>query len=36
MASARVTVQCFPYGHAIGDTAAISVLERVTRRDPLD
>jgi len=32
MASARVTAQCFSYGHAIGHAAAIAVKERVAPR----
>lgn len=32
MASARVTAQCFSYGHAIGHAAAIAVRERVEPR----
>ena len=32
MASARVTAQCFSYGHAIGHAAAIAVRERVAPR----
>lgn len=32
MASARVTAQCFGYGHAIGHAAAIAVRERVAPR----
>jgi len=37
MASARVTAQCFSYGHAIGHAASIAVLERIAPRlvDPL-
>lgn len=33
MASARVTAQCFSYGHAIGHAAAISVQENLQPRD---
>ncbi|MET0536553.1 MAG: FAD-dependent oxidoreductase [Xanthobacteraceae bacterium] len=32
MASARVTAQCFSYGHAIGHAAAIAVKERIAPR----
>jgi FAD dependent oxidoreductase len=32
MASARVTAQCFSYGHAIGHAAAIAVKDRVSPR----
>jgi glycine/D-amino acid oxidase-like deaminating enzyme len=32
MASARVTAQCFSYGHAIGHAAAITVKERISPR----
>ncbi len=32
LASARVTAQCFSYGHAIGHAAAIAVKERVAPR----
>jgi hypothetical protein len=32
MASARVTAQCFSYGHAIGHAAAISVKDKVAPR----
>jgi glycine/D-amino acid oxidase-like deaminating enzyme len=32
MASARVTAQCFSYGHAIGHAAAIAVRERIAPR----
>jgi hypothetical protein len=32
MASARVTAQCFSYGHAIGHAAAIAVKENVSSR----
>src|SRR6516225_6315310 len=32
MASARVTAQCFSYGHAIGHAAAIAVQDRVAPR----
>ena len=32
MASARVTAQCFSYGHAIGHAAAMAVRERVAPR----
>ncbi|WP_410824778.1 FAD-dependent oxidoreductase, partial [Methylobacterium oryzisoli] len=32
VASARVTAQCFSYGHAIGHAAAIAALERVAPR----
>jgi hypothetical protein len=32
VASARVTAQCFSYGHAIGHAAAISALEGVAPR----
>lgn len=33
VASARVTAQCFSYGHAIGHAAALAVKERVQPRD---
>lgn len=33
MASARVTAQCFSYGHAIGHAAAVSVRDCVAPRD---
>ena len=33
MASARVTAQCFSYGHAIGHAAALSLAERLAPRD---
>src|SRR5690242_7178281 len=33
VASARVTAQCFSYGHAIGHAAAIAVRERMRPRD---
>ncbi len=33
LASARVTAQCFSYGHAIGHAAAIAVKERVAPRE---
>jgi hypothetical protein len=33
MASARVTAQCFSYGHAIGHAAAIAVREHIRPRD---
>ena len=33
MASARVTAQCFSYGHAIGHAAAMAVRERVAPRN---
>lgn len=33
MASARVTAQCFSYGHAIGHAAAIAVHENIAPRD---
>jgi hypothetical protein len=33
MASARVTAQCFSYGHAIGHAAAIAVNEKIAPRD---
>lgn len=33
MASARVTAQCFSYGHAIGHAAAIAALENIAPRD---
>jgi hypothetical protein len=33
VASARVTAQCFAYGHAIGHAAKIAVRERVAPRD---
>jgi hypothetical protein len=33
MASARVTAQCFAYGHAIGHAAALAVRERIAPRD---
>ena len=32
MASARVTAQCFSYGHAIGHAAALAVTERMSPR----
>jgi hypothetical protein len=32
MASARVTAQCFSYGHAIGHAAAIAVKEGISPR----
>ena len=32
MASARVTAQCFSYGHAIGHAAAVAVRERLAPR----
>jgi hypothetical protein len=32
MASARVTAQCFSYGHAIGHAAAMAVRERISPR----
>jgi hypothetical protein len=32
MASARVTAQCFSYGHAIGHAAAIAIRERLAPR----
>ena len=32
VASARVTAQCFSYGHAIGHAAAISALDGVAPR----
>jgi FAD dependent oxidoreductase len=32
VASARVTAQCFSYGHAIGHAAAIAVRERIAPR----
>jgi hypothetical protein len=32
VASARVTAQCFSYGHAIGHAAAIAVKDRVSPR----
>ncbi len=32
MASARVTAQCFSYGHAIGHAAALAVRERISPR----
>ena len=32
MASARVTAQCFSYGHAIGHAAALAVTERLSPR----
>jgi hypothetical protein len=32
MASARVTAQCFSYGHAIGHAAAIAVQEHIAPR----
>ncbi|MEO9750999.1 MULTISPECIES: FAD-dependent oxidoreductase [Marinobacter] len=37
MASARVTAQCFSYGHAIGHAASIAIQERIAPRrvDPL-
>jgi hypothetical protein len=33
MASARVTAQCFEYGHAVGHAAALAVRERLAVRD---
>jgi hypothetical protein len=33
VASARVTAQCFAYGHAIGHAAALAVKEKITPRD---
>jgi hypothetical protein len=33
MASARVTAQCFSYGHAIGHAAAMAVRERMSPRE---
>jgi succinate dehydrogenase/fumarate reductase flavoprotein subunit len=33
MASARVTAQCFSYGHAIGHAAATSALDGVAPRE---
>jgi len=33
VASARVTAQCFSYGHAIGHAAALAVHERIAVRD---
>ncbi len=33
MASARVTAQCFSYGHAIGHAAALSALENIQPRN---
>lgn len=33
MASARVTAQCFAYGHAIGHAAALAVRDRIAPRD---
>lgn len=33
VASARVTAQCFSYGHAVGHAAAIALRERVRPRD---
>jgi hypothetical protein len=33
VASARVTAQCFSYGHAIGHAAALAVKERIEARD---
>ena len=35
MASARVTAQCFSYGHAIGHAAAVAVGDGVAPRDIL-
>lgn len=32
VASARVTAQCFSYGHAVGHAAALAVLERIDAR----
>jgi hypothetical protein len=32
VASARVTAQCFSYGHAIGHAAAITVRDRIAPR----
>jgi glycine/D-amino acid oxidase-like deaminating enzyme len=32
MASARVTAQCFSYGHAIGHAAALAILENISPR----
>jgi hypothetical protein len=33
VASARVTAQCFAYGHAIGHAAALAVKEKIAPRD---
>jgi hypothetical protein len=33
MASARVTAQCFSYGHAIGHAAVLAVRENLGVRD---
>lgn len=33
VASARVTAQCFSYGHAVGHAAAIAIKDRVSPRD---
>ena len=33
MASARVTAQCFSYGHAIGHAAALTVRDQVAPRE---
>ena len=33
VASARVTAQCFSYGHAVGHAAALSVHEKIAPRD---
>lgn len=33
MASARVTAQCFSYGHAIGHAAALAIQEKIPVRD---
>ena len=33
MASARVTAQCFSYGHAIGHAAVIAVRDGIAPRD---
>jgi hypothetical protein len=33
VASARVTAQCFAYGHAIGHAAALAMQEKIAPRD---
>ena len=33
MASARVTAQCFSYGHAIGHAAALALREKIAPSD---
>jgi succinate dehydrogenase/fumarate reductase flavoprotein subunit len=32
VASARVTAQCFAYGHAVGHAAALAVREKISTR----